>query len=326
MLHTSCVICASNDAVPVYRLRRDPYLHRLGLDHLLVAKVMCRVCGLVYSQPQLEPSELKRLYDLLRPTETPSPEHLWWKRQQAREDFEWVAPHLALAGAVLEIGCSEGSLLREFRDRGWTVCGVEPSAFAEFGRREYGLDILQGSFEDMELPAQAFDVVVALRVLEHVSDPRAVLARGRSLLKRDGRLYLEVPDAWKPRHHPAEFWGAHHLRLFTHDSLAGLLHAAGFSPLVIDESWCGLRALAAPAGQEGTLPRASSSPNHVPARARALRRALLRYQVTYFCKVTARRRARQALDWILGPRAARALVAWGKRTLGALTAFMTVKG
>jgi SAM-dependent methyltransferase len=112
-------------------------------------------------------------------------------------------------------------------------------------RDHYGLDVHKDLFERVPLPPASFDVVTALRVLEHVSDPRDVLARIRSVLLPAGRLYLEVPDAARPRHRLTEFLGSQHLRLFSAAALSSLLESSGFTPIALDPTGRGLRALAA---------------------------------------------------------------------------------
>lgn len=308
-----CLVCASDKTIPIFEMRRDPYLRRLGLDGAIVKKVMCQVCGLVYSKPQLEEIEVKRLYGTLRGSDTPSEEHLWWKQRQAEEDFRWIAARLQSKGKVLDIGCSEGSFLMQFKRIGWETCGIEPSAFAQFGRQVYGLDIRQGTFEEVSLAPSTFDLVATLRVLEHVVDPHSFLSQVKGLIKPDGWLYLEVPNAWKPRHHPGEFLGAHHLRLFTRRSLLALLGRCGFAPITVDDQGRGIRVFAQSNVLNGDCGAFVEPLENASEEARALRRTILRYRVEYFWKTTMKTRARRGLDSVLGPERAKSLVAWGKR-------------
>ena len=253
MIEAPCLVCGSTEARTVWRLRGDPYLEQLGLHGADVRKVMCRRCGLVYSRPQLDADEIARLYSSFRESPTPSSSHLAAKQRLAADDFAWVRERLTGVGHVLDIGCAEGSLLHEFQQAGWQCTGIEPSAFARFAREHYRLNVHETLFERVSLPMASFDVVTALRVLEHVSDPRDVLARIRSLLSPVGRLYLEVPDAAKPRHRLTEFLGSQHLRLFSAGALSSLLESSGFTPVALDPTGRGLRALAivSPTGPAG---------------------------------------------------------------------------
>jgi 2-polyprenyl-3-methyl-5-hydroxy-6-metoxy-1,4-benzoquinol methylase len=250
MIAPPCLVCGSSQTWTVWRLPRDPYLEQLGLHDADVRKVMCRQCGLVYSRPQLDADEITRLYSSFRESPTPSALHLAAKQHLAADDFAWLRPRLTAEGRVLDVGCAEGSLLHEFQQAGWHCTGIEPSAFARFAREHYGLDVHESVFEHVSLSPASFDLVTALRVLEHVSDPRDVLIRIRSLLAPGGHLYLEVPDAAKPRHRLTEFLGSQHLRLFSAGALSSLLRSCGFRPVAVDTAGRGLRALAALAAPE----------------------------------------------------------------------------
>ncbi len=183
-------------------------------------------------------------------------------------------------------------------------------------QRVYGLDIRQGTFEEVSLPLGTFDLVTALRVLEHVADPRGLLTQVKTLLKPSGWLYLEVPNVWRPRHHPAEFLGVQHLRLFTRSSLLNLLGQVGFVPRAMDDEGSGLRALFQPTTEDGIHGAAIEQINHPLLQARGTSLVFLKYQIAYLWQSTIKSRVRRSLDRLLGPQPASTLVAWGKRALG----------
>lgn len=309
-----CLICESDICDTVYSLRRDPYLERLGLDNIQVSKVMCRDCGLVYSRPRFDEAELKHLYETFRNTELPSDDHLWWKEQQAQKDFEWVQPYLPPCGSVLEIGCSEGSLLRQFQRRGWDTCGIEPSSFAGFGRTRFGLDIRQAIFEEANLPDRSFDLVAALRVLEHLANPRAFLSRVDILLKAEGLLYLEVPNVWRPRNHLSEFVGAQHLWLFSRETLILFLEQTGFESVALADYTSGLRALLK--RKERGVPISKRLPlSRARLEARKLHLTWQGYRFKYFWTCTMRTVLRCWMDTVLGPTIARRFILSVRRFL-----------
>lgn len=116
------------------------------------------------------------------------------------------------------------------------------------------------------LERQAYRVVIAIDVLEHVFDPFAFVRQCHEILKAGGGLYLRVPNlvyfkrrldmlsgklpvtsswfespgsyqSWKDRHG----WDGGHLHFFTIDSLRWLLQTEGFEVL----SWNDVGAKAA---------------------------------------------------------------------------------
>jgi SAM-dependent methyltransferase len=90
-------------------------------------------------------------------------------------------------GNYLEIGPGNCAVLRSFEMMKWQCYAIEPGSWSKAKPRFY--DSLT------QLPDIQFDVAVANDVLEHVSDPRAMLAEISRVLKPGGRLYSCFPNA-----------------------------------------------------------------------------------------------------------------------------------
>jgi SAM-dependent methyltransferase len=178
------------------------------------------------------------------------------------------------AGArVLEIGGAYGFGL-DFciRARGWRGVGYDPSPLAAFGARGLGLDIRQEYFEDKDIAAGPWDVVISTEVIEHLTHPPEFFALMRRALAPDGLLVLTTPDAeWiTPELSPGALMpllspGAH-VVLQTAASLETGLQAAGFAHVVVKREAMSLIAYASAA--PFTL-------NEDPAPARAMYRRYL---------------------------------------------------
>jgi SAM-dependent methyltransferase len=98
-------------------------------------------------------------------------------------------------GVLLDIGCGTGGFLARMRDLGWEVVGIEPDGqAAEWARRNYGFDVMQGTPERIDLPDQSVDAITMNHVVEHLHDPLATLAECSRLLKPDGRLVVVTPN------------------------------------------------------------------------------------------------------------------------------------
>jgi 2-polyprenyl-3-methyl-5-hydroxy-6-metoxy-1,4-benzoquinol methylase len=140
----------------------------------------------------------------------------------------------AANGKLLDVGCGSGRFLALLRRAGWQVSGIEPDPLAAAAARErYGIEVLAGSIEAAGLPAHSFDAVVLSHVVEHVSDPAALLAACRRLLRPGGRLALSTPNAESRGHRRFGAAWLHldvprHLFLFSAPALAALLERAGF--------------------------------------------------------------------------------------------------
>jgi SAM-dependent methyltransferase len=96
-------------------------------------------------------------------------------------------------GKVLELGCSTGVMLKLFKERGWHVLGVEPSASSDEAEKK-GLRVLKVKFEEVKLPKNHFDLIILNHVLEHLTDPENVLRKIYTLLKDNGFIFIDVPN------------------------------------------------------------------------------------------------------------------------------------
>ncbi len=133
---------------------------------------------------------------------------------------------------LLDIGCSVGCTVEAAKLRGWNGCGVDVSDDAVEFCRKRGLDAQ--SVDSLKLPFDdgSFDVLVAWHVIEHVEDVSETLAEWRRVLKPNGLMVLETPDASSPKvrrlgSEYVKFWAPEHTYTFTPANLAAFLERAG---------------------------------------------------------------------------------------------------
>lgn len=98
------------------------------------------------------------------------------------------------AGTLLDVGCGTGAFLNKMNKGGWNVAGVEPDAGARRTAASlYGLTV-SASDQLFNLPESHFDAITLWHVLEHVHDIHGHLQQLVRLLKKDGRLFIAVPN------------------------------------------------------------------------------------------------------------------------------------
>lgn len=146
-------------------------------------------------------------------------------------------------GRLLDIGSGGGNALALWRDQHDACIGLEPNeAAAATARRELGLDVRPGRLDDHAFPEASFDAITLCHVLEHIDDPRALLARAARLLKPGGEMLLWMPDvesplrrlfgrAWFPYEAPRHRWH------FRRSDVARLLREAGLRPVEVAVDW-----------------------------------------------------------------------------------------
>lgn len=108
--------------------------------------------------------------------------------------------------SVLDVGCWSGFAGRFLRDaRGAEVDGVEPHvAMAERAQRDYRAVYCMGveqAADRLLADKRAYDVLLFLDVLEHLTAPAEILERSRSLVKPGGRALVSLPNVahWSVR-------------------------------------------------------------------------------------------------------------------------------
>ncbi len=221
MMTVSCPICGSSQWRPEFT-GADP----ISGDSFDV--VACQQCDVAYVNPQPGPEKLPEYY----------PQDYYGERHPVFKDQIMAARARKLgtpsAGArVLDIGCGKGDFLLACRRKGWEVAGVEQAHAPVMALRdEYGIEIVTPE-EVSSLPSDAFDFVTLWHVLEHLSDPRAVLGEAYRVLKPSGRILVEVPNfgGWQARI-GREVWYhldvPRHLVHFTRETLERSLATCGF--------------------------------------------------------------------------------------------------
>ena len=111
-------------------------------------------------------------------------------------------------GRVLDIGCGPGLMTEALVERGGEVWGVdflEPAlawARAEAEKASWGdrAHYVAGDAQALPFAAATFDTVIAMGVLEYLSDAYRFVAEVRRVLRPGGLLVISVPSRIAPYH------------------------------------------------------------------------------------------------------------------------------
>ena len=162
------------------------------------------------------------------------------RRREALVRARWLRAAGPATGRLLELGCASGWFLAAARTVGYEAVGIEPATdMAATARVRSGAQVIAAMVEDADLVPASFDVAAAFHVLEHLAEPRAVLAAVRAALRPGGRLLLELPNVASLRaaREGEDWYGmepAHHVAHYSPRALAVLLRASGFEPQVVE--------------------------------------------------------------------------------------------
>jgi 2-polyprenyl-3-methyl-5-hydroxy-6-metoxy-1,4-benzoquinol methylase len=142
------------------------------------------------------------------------------------------------AGTVLDVGCGNGMLLKDFIDKGWKASGVDLSPWAQKGAKLYGYKLYTCELEKSQLPDNSFDVVVSTSTLEHIPQPYLHVKEILRVLKPGGLAYFcGIPNygSLSVKLKISDFrcnFPPHHVNYFTYGSMRKLFS----SPQIADKA------------------------------------------------------------------------------------------
>ena len=242
MEYVSCNLCGSNQTRLVFpntisnpKRPQDLEAFRCtssgyGRHHAIV---QCLNCGLVYSNPRWDDSELMDSYETVQ-----DPLYLQEREGRVLTFEQHLRPLEEITGPasgrrLLDVGCYIGVFLEIAAKHGWDAWGVEPSQWAAEQARQLGLNVIGGTLEGANLPDESFDVVTLWDVIEHVADPIGEIRRIHRILKPGGLIVIHTMDInslFARVMGPRWPWLMEmHIYYFCQRTMAAMLEKAGFT-------------------------------------------------------------------------------------------------
>ncbi len=171
--------------------------------------------------------------------------YLWQGGESDSHDYLFPAVAQLLppdSRILIDVGCGNGAMTRRFSQLGYRVFGIDQSvdgiavATKQFGEIPFRL---LSVYEDYRQIVPQADIVVSCEVIEHLTNPRAMLRRAFEVLRPGGTMVLTTPYHGYLKNLALSLtnkWDNHfqvdrehgHIKFFSQTSLVSLLKAEGF--------------------------------------------------------------------------------------------------
>jgi 2-polyprenyl-3-methyl-5-hydroxy-6-metoxy-1,4-benzoquinol methylase len=207
VLRTHCPACGSTPAKTLFCMPFSAPIINTYINKAYLGKVdvsilkhsnlefrICLCCRLIYQSYILNPAGLKLLYDIwIDPGRASA-----WHTQGIRRTQNAYASRIALAKKLLpsslrllDFGAGFGLFSEMAARAGFNVTALDISSDRERRLRRPGVTVIS----TLEETDQQFDLINVDQVLEHLSNPYAVLHQLAQHLHKNGIFYVSVPNA-----------------------------------------------------------------------------------------------------------------------------------
>jgi 2-polyprenyl-3-methyl-5-hydroxy-6-metoxy-1,4-benzoquinol methylase len=232
-----CPICNSLKKTILYK-QKFPNISQQVLHGYEV--VVCQDCGFAFADRIPSQKEFNLYYEKMSRYEN----HLYEgdisdvDRQRFSDTADivssWMLDHNVL---IVDIGSSTGGFLKALKDKGFlNLIGVDPSPIcAKIAKEKYDIKVITTNINEVNLDEKA-DLVVALGVLEHIADLSTAIKSLSTILKEDGFIIFDVPDAARFSQYPDspfQQFSIEHINYFSATTLASLMRLHNFRQIKI---------------------------------------------------------------------------------------------
>lgn len=221
-----CNLCGSTEVEEISLVDRD---------NKYLRSVICKKCGLSWSDPRPNEDEIKNYYSkdyriAYKGTYTPRLKHVYRAGRVAENRYNFIKDIIKPTDKILDVGAGGGEFVFLMRKLGFDAQGVEPNeGYGTYAKEQLELPVEIGFVQQFNLPDEGFNFITLHHVFEHLDNPFEALGKSRKALKDKGFLVIEVPNIEGTCFAPIHRFHQAHLYNFNQANLEAIGKKAGFS-------------------------------------------------------------------------------------------------
>jgi SAM-dependent methyltransferase len=209
-----CPVCNDESLTTIFQAPRYPYfgfsilqeekealLHKYTKEEFFSALkiVSCNNCRHVFQAINPDEELMEAIYSQYYNYPSPMLSGFAQERENIFLDFflNNISPicKKKKLNRILEIACFDGFVLKALSEKGFQVCGCDPSKGADIAN-DFGIKVHKRYFESSYFTdkKELFDIVIFRHFIEHIPDPIGFMMEVKKVLNKDGLIIFETPD------------------------------------------------------------------------------------------------------------------------------------
>ena len=193
-----CPICGCEKGHIIYKLCDNMKIMGVSFPETPAYVVGCDRCGLVYTDTEASQQDFllyyangavaPKYYEMFDKDETDEYyEHL----------LEVIKPYITANSSILDVAGSWGELAKFLYNKGYRlITDVDVNKNCLGYAKENGINsVLADSTNMVRVEDRSIDLVILNHTLEHILDVSNTMSEINRVLKDDGHLFIEIPDA-----------------------------------------------------------------------------------------------------------------------------------
>ena len=191
--------------------------------------IQCKICSFIFADTKVTQKELDEYYSNLSKYENKKISTGGGYSNYDRDRLIDTAKYLSSVFndkeiEIVDVGCASGGLLEHLRNEGFkNLTGIDPSiSCVNITKYEKGINCFNSSLFNLDKTFGKYDLIILSHVWEHILDLEAALMSIKKILKPNGYIYVECPNAMNYKnliHSPFQEFNTEHINHFSFSSL-----------------------------------------------------------------------------------------------------------